>query len=399
MEAREKGDLSQFPISQEMHSEGINLRYLGVVLSLIPIDEEVMSFAVRSFIMCEILARVIKNEINALLRDSMSCWKIPMEARYRSAVVEYLNFVLVEDSPKSTAYWDGCLKPLAQRFFHVQRPYTEPYFPLKEFVLHGVRKKGTKTSEGGGKYGTKVTEYFILRIAALAAVRLSPLVVDKVFRQQPLNLWDLEGFSEQVKHMNIIADATGTNFAYHGLIELQETGDYESAEFYFRQAIVKYKQALQSNPNNPQLLEHLAICLAVESIVTVVLETEMNPPPFVRGHWPKVSLKQSSPSVLNADQIFLLACDASPTNSSLYGLYAEYLVLCDRTDRAENYYLRSLNRFLNKNVLKDYLDLAHQLGQPRYAFLLGRMLDRLIVRRNTLKEATKNQSLARQRRR
>ena len=69
-----------------------------------------MSVAVRSFLMCEILARVIKNEINALLRDSMNRWKIPMEARYRSAVVEYLNFVLVENSAKSTKYWDGCLK-------------------------------------------------------------------------------------------------------------------------------------------------------------------------------------------------------------------------------------------------------------------------------------------------
>uniref|UniRef100_A0A7S4K9F7 CLU central domain-containing protein n=1 Tax=Paramoeba aestuarina TaxID=180227 RepID=A0A7S4K9F7_9EUKA len=367
-----------------MHSEGINLRYLGVVLSLIPIDEEVMSFAVRSFIMCEILARVIKNEINALLRDSMSCWKIPMEARYRSAVVEYLNFVLVEDSPKSTAYWDGCLKPLAQRFFHVQRPYTEPYFPLKEFVLHGVRKKGTKTSEGGGKYGTKVTEYFILRIAALAAVRLSPLVVDKVFRQQPLNLWDLEGFSEQVKHMNIIADATGNNFAYHGLLELKETGDYESAGFYFRQAIVKYRMALQSNPNNPQLLEHLAICLASESIVSCVLESDQPPPQFRSGHWPEVTLKQGTQSVQDADQVFLRAFDADPENDTLLGLYAEYLVLCGRFDRAENYYLRALARNLDPEILRTYIELVSESGQARYAYLLYLMLYRLLARKEEI---------------
>ena len=57
-----------------------------------------------------------------------------------------------------------------------------------------MRKRGKKHSEEGGKYGTKVTEYFVLRIAALAAVSLSPLVVDKVIHQQPLNLWDLEVF-------------------------------------------------------------------------------------------------------------------------------------------------------------------------------------------------------------
>ena len=39
-----------------------------------------------------------------------------MEARYRSAVVEYLNFVLIEDSPKSTKYWNGCLKVCSLSF-------------------------------------------------------------------------------------------------------------------------------------------------------------------------------------------------------------------------------------------------------------------------------------------
>ena len=41
-----------------------------------------------------------------------------------------------------------------------------------------------------------------------------------------------QGFSEQVKHMNIIADATGTNFAYHGLIELQEVFILYLSAFY-----------------------------------------------------------------------------------------------------------------------------------------------------------------------
>ena len=37
-----------------------------------------------------------------------------------------------------------------------------------------------------------MSEYFIRRIASLAAVQLSGLVVAKVLRQQPLNMWDIE---------------------------------------------------------------------------------------------------------------------------------------------------------------------------------------------------------------
>jgi hypothetical protein len=75
--------LSDFPLSQELHSEGINLRYLGVVLQLLPqndVDGR-MSDLVRVFLLGEIVARVVKNEINALLRNSMMTWRMPMEAR------------------------------------------------------------------------------------------------------------------------------------------------------------------------------------------------------------------------------------------------------------------------------------------------------------------------------
>jgi hypothetical protein len=72
--------------------------------------------------------------------------------------------------------------------------------------------------------------------------------------------------------MNIIADAIGTNYTLQAL-EYQQNGDFQSAGFYFSQGIEKYQDALQSNPNNPSLLEHLAISQAGEVIVSTILKS------------------------------------------------------------------------------------------------------------------------------
>jgi len=388
MEAREKGDLSSFPLSQELHSVGINLRYLGIILDYIPITGDEMSIIVRSFILCEILARIIKNEINALLRDSMFRWQIPMEARYRSAVVEYLNFVLIEDGVNSLRYWNTYLKGLAKRFFHLKAPYTQKGFHLRPFVLcgAGTRKSIQHLSKKKKKSdSSRVAEYFIQRIAALSAVHLSPMAIDKVLHQQPLNMWDLEGFNEKVKHMNIIADATGTNFCLHGF-ELQQQGDFETAAFYFRQAVAKYKMALQSNPTNPLLLEHMAFCLASEVIARTIIQSEKPTPKVILGHWPEVQLQQSDQDVQQADNFFLRAIDANPHNPSLLGYYAKFLLLCGRVDRAENYYLRSLERSLDPEVLQAYVQLMSDKGLDRYAYLLNRMLNRLLAREDGIRK-------------
>ena len=107
---------------------------------------------VQAFILCEILARIVKNEIRALLRETMKDIRKPMEARsfffffffflnyfthsffvfvcfvylflfffffffvlfafisYRNAIVQYLNLVLIDKTPQSTRYWETDVK-------------------------------------------------------------------------------------------------------------------------------------------------------------------------------------------------------------------------------------------------------------------------------------------------
>lgn len=141
--------------------------------------------------------------------------------------------------------------------------------------------------------------------------------------------------------MNIIADAIGTNYTLQAL-EYQQNGDFQSAGFYFSQGIQKYQDALQSNPNNPSLLEHLAISQAGEVIVSTILKSgevaffiihfqslqlfslskslslSIQKPKVILGHWPSVRLEQKDVKVIQCDQIFLRAIDASPGDHFIF---------------------------------------------------------------------------------
>ena len=63
-----------------------------------------------------------------------------------------------------------------------------------------------------------------------------------------------------------------------------------------------------------------------------------------------------------------------------------------------SYYLRSLNQTLDIKRLRDYIELVADTGQPRYAYLLYRMLNRLILRGEVIEEATRQQSLGNKKR-
>ena len=49
---------------------------------------------VQAFILCEILARIVKNEIRALLRETMKAIRKPMEARLIFYYYHYYHIVV-----------------------------------------------------------------------------------------------------------------------------------------------------------------------------------------------------------------------------------------------------------------------------------------------------------------
>ena len=123
-----QGDLSTFPkVSEIMHRAGVNVRYIGNVVQAV--DELVgrkskdpaLVSAVIGALLAEAVARVVKNELNLLMREKAKELKLPLEVRksIRKSVVfcgffffffNLLNPCLVGSiSPSCCGLFEQCL--------------------------------------------------------------------------------------------------------------------------------------------------------------------------------------------------------------------------------------------------------------------------------------------------
>jgi len=361
--AAEKGEMESFSVVRLLHSHGINVRYLGVVLKQIRIKSDPMSTMARALLLCEIIARTIKNEINSLLRDTMMKIRLPMEASYRKAVVQYLNHVLVLTN---NSYWRDTLQPLIKKYYRVEAPYTDSSFDILKFL-----------DESKGFKGFKGLNHLVERIGELACLKLSSIAVTKIEKRETLELWDIEGFREKVKHMNIIADTTGKIQMLLGL-QRQEQGEFASSIFYFQQAAEEYESALRSHPTNPSLLEHMALVFVCKIICAQIVKTGEEKGVVLRyGDWPKVSLPPDDNEVQTADSFFLRAMDVATENYGLKYLYGSFLALCGRFDRAEDYYIRSTRTKFDFLTVISYLDMLEQSNNTTYAQQVKSRLEKM----------------------
>ena len=63
LEAQEKNQpqLTKFPLTEILHSKGINIRYIGTLLHHIP--NQPQNKALKQLIVVEMIARVLKNQM------------------------------------------------------------------------------------------------------------------------------------------------------------------------------------------------------------------------------------------------------------------------------------------------------------------------------------------------
>jgi len=355
--AIEKKDLNS--LIQLIHSKGVNIRFLGVILR----HSQKMSGEFRAFLLCEVVARVVKNEIRALLREVMRKIRVPMEASYRMAVVDYLNLVLVDQSKKSTKYWNNNLKGILSSYYHVTWPYTEKNFDIRSFLK----------SKGGGE-GFVGLGFLFSRIVQLASLKMSELAVSKIEKGNFLKNWDLVEFQEKINHLNIIADTKGTNDTLLGLHHLQ-SADIPSSKYYLQMAEEKFSAALRSNPNNSSLREQLAISSAGCLIVTYILEK--NQEYKLRSqNWPKVKLDPSDSGVQSVDSCFQSAIQDTE-KPILFSLYASFLVLCGRHDVAEGFFFKAFQKEISVGFLTAYVEMLNEIGESQIANIITRQIHQI----------------------
>ena len=113
-------------LSAVMHSHGINMRYLGCVRVLVD------SPHLRSFLLMDMLSRVIKNDVRALLRSMVSL----SDADQRKRIVDYFNIIFGE-CDNSAFFWSSIIKTRLQAKFvnALTREEAQPDYDLRQNIL------------------------------------------------------------------------------------------------------------------------------------------------------------------------------------------------------------------------------------------------------------------------
>lgn len=354
-DARDQGRLEEFRLTETIHTVGINCRYMGLL------RYQIDDLEFKEIILAEMLARVIKNNIRFKLREMMKQVKLPIEEPYRRLLIDYLNLVF-GSTKESDAYWNKWLKEdLTMNFENaLSEKEMSPEFNLKVRLPAPVTK--SKLSSDISTVGPS---------AAAAASAAGPVKLDfvrSVFHRvrsmmglvfvprtflftldKPFDDTDLESIGERVKHMNIVAHAQGFFYHIKGLSCRVE--DPTSAKKFYEIAIAKFEEALDSNPNNKEILLSIAL--------TYVLSIEED-----FKNVPNAKFSPDDPRVRKAEEYALRAISAEPKYDS-WSLfrYAQFLEHCGRFESAEDYYLLALEAdSSNTGALHCYGDFLSDRG-------------------------------------
>jgi hypothetical protein len=236
--------MQTFRVSESLHRRGINIRYLGLL------RRHTIALDVRTFLLIEIFARVIKNLLKLLLREKMKSLRLPLEEPYRKLVVDYLNLLFGESEKRfvlfvfsgpffficsffSDVYWNTVIrKNVMLNFYDALTPEeSAPAFYLKPTLSN------FSSADCDGKY------LLFMRIAAMSGLEMShallkDLQVSRVFslgrrilhikkkkKKERPNAWaprgnepfddvDLTAITTRTKHMGVVTETIGYNYLY-----------------------------------------------------------------------------------------------------------------------------------------------------------------------------------------
>jgi hypothetical protein len=152
-ETRLEKPLEKFRLTEAMHSLGINCRYSGIL------RKHIKDAECRKFILAEVVARVIKNNLRWRLREQHQILKLPLEEPYLRLVIDYLNLVF-GNTQKSDEYWDSFLKKdVTNNFEDALTPEEESSssFHLKLRMFDPNEMGGGQNSSSNVDLKTKIT--------------------------------------------------------------------------------------------------------------------------------------------------------------------------------------------------------------------------------------------------
>ena len=253
------------PLAQALHTEGINVRYTGVVLAHIPKDDQEVNVVTRvrcpflspvnsadalyvddislsqMWLLLNILVRVMKNDIRVLMKKTLKWITTSVHsAPFREVIAKYLNLVFVCDrtsaavpgwTAKTERHWNKHIKGKMESAFECRSPYVDSGFNLRSCIMSWSDPNFNKF------------EFVLGKLNKHLGLQFSTFACSKLERGIPLGMTDIEGLEERVKYMNIVSDSMGSYLQCQGIKSTMQA-DLEQAACYFDSAEEQYKKSL-----------------------------------------------------------------------------------------------------------------------------------------------------------
>src|SRR3990167_11307817 len=235
-----------------LHSNGINLRYLGELRNQTLLHGDDYW---ASLLLIEMVSRVIKDEIRCMLREKMKEIKHPGEGAYKREIVARLN-ILFGNTRNSLLHWNTRVYPVLLEKYEI-------YSSNKQHSFGRSLKEEVSSIEIGRVNGRwlllrRISEYLGIEFANktwLANANTS----EKLFSyRKPFEETDFSEMKDIVKSLDMIAHATGFVLKMKALLSGSTLDERKRLLFL---AIESFQKALASNPGNASCLYNLADCL------------------------------------------------------------------------------------------------------------------------------------------
>lgn len=289
----------KFELILMLHASGINVRFLGELYTEVKrLGSEYWCLRLT----IEMCARVIKNDIRALMRQKMREMCLPGESAYRTLVVRRLNRIF-GNSIDTMKYWMSSIrKEIITRF---------PPFSVssKEDLLQWISATSKRLGMVDGRC---VLLRFVSHMLGLrfADTTWQEMLQDSTAfdRAEPFTDTDLTEIRVRVKEMNIAAHSAGFMLK----VKAKMTDNAEERRRMLSLAIGQFHQALEGNPDNKVTLRNLGEC--------------------------HVSLNDYEEGL----KCYIRALNAGPNDTTTLFKYAIALDKAGRLDEAEKYFLQSL---------------------------------------------------------
>lgn len=348
-------------VTELAHREGINVRYLGLVRS------RLTSPRLRSAVLMELIARVIKNNLNEELRKAAKQSKNRGDENLQPIALSFFNLIL-GSKPGSEAWWSRTIKD------HLTATY-------KAECLSPEEKQRSFSLRPSVDLHT-----LFRRLQALTGIQFTKIVMQQLKSSKYFELVspDIRKMGVRVKHMNITSQAQGAALAIQAMasmnshIELVHTvrdlpgfdprnEEYKSSSYdrLLDLSMMKYEQAIRATPDNKSMLTHYASTL----LRVALLKTSLGEPAasyfstafqklricgnttamlqlgellqYIRGYWSEADLLLQI-----ACDCFHAVADADPTLSLAWMCWADTLVARARVTRDIELYTLAGEKYL-----------------------------------------------------